>query len=91
MSLVSLIKQKRKASHGKYHMNKMIMTIMCIAAVITPLASAVTPLPEKVSCAIADRQDFQIPDRVQLAGWLGSRIEANEKNRLVKIDPARLL
>ena len=72
-------------------MNKMIMTIMCIAAVITPLASAVTPVPEKVSCAITDRQDFQPPDHLHLTGWLGSRIDANEKNRLVKMDPARLL
>ncbi len=51
----------------------------------------ITPLPEKVPCAVPDRQDFQIPDRVQLTGWLGTRIAANETNRLVKIDTDRLL
>jgi hypothetical protein len=52
---------------------------------------AAEPLPEKVACAIADRQDFQQPDRVHLTGWIGSRMDASEKNRLVKIDPNRLL
>ena len=54
-------------------------------------SAELTPLPEKVPCAVADKQDFQIPDRVQLSGWLGSRIAANEQNRLVKIDADRLL
>jgi hypothetical protein len=72
-------------------MNKIIMPITCAAAVITPLASAATPVPDRISCAIADRQDFQEPDRLHLTGWIGSRIEANEKNRLVKMDPNRLL
>ena len=46
---------------------------------------------EKVVPRVADKQDCQIPDRVHLAGWIGSRVEANEANRLVKLDPARLL
>jgi len=41
--------------------------------------------------AIADTQDFQSPDHVQLKGWVGSRIQANEGNRLVKLDVDRLL
>ena len=32
-----------------------------------------------------------MPDRVQLTGWVGQRIQANEANRLVKLDAARLL
>lgn len=51
----------------------------------------IVPLPDKVACAVADRQDFQVPDRVHLAGWVGQRIAANEANRLVKIDTDRLL
>jgi DUF1680 family protein len=47
--------------------------------------------PEKISPAISDKQDFQTPDRVQLGGWIGTRVAANEGNRLVKLDPARLL
>ncbi|MFO1513834.1 MAG: glycoside hydrolase family 127 protein, partial [Verrucomicrobiota bacterium] len=57
----------------------------------TALAEPITPVPEKIVCAVADRQDFQIPDRVHQTGWVGTRIAANESNRLVKLDPARLL
>ena len=59
--------------------------------VTTACVAEITPLPEKVPCVIADKQDFQIPDRVQLTGWLGMRIAANEANRLVKMDTHRLL
>lgn len=67
------------------------LLILFAAMVATALATPITPVPDKIPCAVADRQDFQIPDRVQLAGWVGSRIAANESNRLVKMDPARLL
>jgi len=59
--------------------------------VVNATAGWVAPLPEKVSCAVTDRQDFQIPDRVQLTGWLGTRIMASETNRLEKLDTGRLL
>lgn len=52
---------------------------------------AITPLPDKVSPRIADLQDAQTPDAVQLTGWIGSRITASEANRLVRIDTDRLL
>lgn len=55
------------------------------------LLAAITPAPEKIPCAVPDRQDFAQPDCLKLEGWVGSRIEANEANRLVKIDTARLL
>jgi DUF1680 family protein len=48
-------------------------------------------VPEKVPPAVADRQPAQVPDRVTLEGWLGTRIRANEANRLAAIDPDRLL
>jgi hypothetical protein len=54
-------------------------------------AAPLTPIPDKVPGAVADKQDFQIPDRVQLTGWLGTRIMASETNRLVKVDTGRLL
>lgn len=53
-----------------------------------PLISVV---PEKITPAVADKQDFIIPDRTRLTGWIGTRIDANEGNRLVKLDPERLL
>lgn len=54
-------------------------------------SQALSLVPEKVVPVVADRQDPQVPDSVHLKGWLGSRIEANEINRLVKLDPERLL
>jgi len=54
-------------------------------------AAEIVPLPERIAPVVPDRQDFQVPDRVQLTGWLGQRIQANEANRLVKLDAARLL
>lgn len=48
-------------------------------------------VPEQVPPSVADRQAAQVPDRVTLEGWLGTRIRANEANRLAAIDPDRLL
>ena len=65
--------------------------------VALPLLFAALPclgivlVPDKVVPAIPDKQDFQIPDRTHLSGWIGSRIDANEANRLVKLDAERLL
>jgi DUF1680 family protein len=52
---------------------------------------AIVPVPDRVLCAVPDRQTFVLPDQVHLTGWLGSRIAANESNRLAKIDVDRLL
>jgi uncharacterized protein len=43
-------------------------------------------VPEKIPCAVADVQDLQLPDAVHLTGWLGSRMDGNEKVRLLNID-----
>lgn len=51
----------------------------------------ITPTPDKIAPVVPDRQDFQVPDHVHLSGWLGTRVQANEANRLVKLDPGRLL
>ena len=72
-------------------MNHKTLSMLLFASVVTAFADPLTLVPEKIPCTVADRQDFQIPDRVQLSGWVGSRITANESNRLVKMDPARLL
>src|SRR5580692_9876470 len=50
-----------------------------------------TPVPDKVVCAVADRQPFTEPDQVHLTGWLGARIIANKTNRLAKVDVDPLL
>ncbi len=72
-------------------MKNPILLVPCALWAITAPTQAIDVVPEKVVPVIADRQDFQLPDRVRLTGWLGSRIEVNEANRLVKLDPARLL
>ncbi|MDD5139569.1 MAG: glycoside hydrolase family 127 protein [Verrucomicrobiales bacterium] len=64
---------------------------MLVATVATALAEPITPVPEKTSGAVKDRQDSQIPDRVHQTGWEGMRSAASITNRLVRIDPARLL
>ena len=67
------------------------MAVLLLAATTATLQAAVSLVPEKIVPEVTDRQDFQVPDRVNLSGWVGSRIQANEANRLVKLDPARLL
>ena len=64
---------------------------LAVNAVTGSLSAAITPVPDKVACAVADHQAFTQPDQLHLTGWLGSRVEANETNRLVKIDVDRLL
>ena len=66
----------------------MALAAMTLAAVH---AAENLPVPDKVACAVADKQAFQQPDRVHLSGWMGTRMEVSEKNRLVKIDTDRLL
>ncbi len=70
-----------------------LLTTLLLAplAAVTSFALGVTPLPDKVVGAVADRQDFQVPDCVQLTGWLGTRIAVNESNLLAKLDIDRLL
>ena len=71
---------------------KPLLAVWLSAAALTATpAATVSPLPDKVQPVVPDRQDFQTPDRVRLTGWVGMRIDANEANRLVKLDPARLL
>src|SRR5437762_2260017 len=62
-----------------------IATLFVLEGYTVPLAA------DKVQPVIADRQDMRSPADMHLTGWIGSRIEANESNRLVKLDPARLL
>ena len=71
--------------------NKPILLVLLWLSSLTGIAQALTPLPEKIPCAIPDRQAFQTPDAVQLDGWLGSRIWASESNRLAQLDTDRLL
>ena len=62
-----------------------------VLAALTLQAAEISLVPEVAAPVIADRQDFQVPDRTHLSGWVGQRIEVNEANRLAKLDAARLL
>ena len=64
--------------------------ILAVTASLAARAGTITPVPEKVAPIIADRQDFQVPDRVHLGGWIGTRLAANEGNRLVEEGAANL-
>ena len=70
-----------------------VLVVLLIAANVTlgSLSAANLPVPEKVAGAVADCQSFTPPDQLRLNGWLGTRIEASESNRLVKVDTDRLL
>jgi uncharacterized protein len=76
---------------GRFPAKATAVLSLLVAANAIALAEPINPVPEKTSCAVKDRQDFQIPNRVQLTGWMGTRISANESNRLVHLDPMRLL
>jgi DUF1680 family protein len=67
------------------------LSLVLVGIVSSALAAPISPVPDKIPCAIADQQDLQIPDQVHLTGWVGERIGVNEANRLVKLDTARLL
>ncbi len=73
------------------HISFLVAALSATFAVTTPVLKASAPVPEKVACAIEDHQAFQDPEKVQLTGWLGTRITNNERNRLALIDPNRLL
>jgi hypothetical protein len=62
-----------------------------LGATAATLQAAVSLVPERIASEVADRQDFQLPDRVNLSGWVGCRVAVNESNRLAKLDPERLL
>ncbi len=68
-----------------------VSSVAFFLALLTLNAAEISLIPEKIIPAIADRQDFQVPDRTHLTGWVGQRIDVNEANRLVKLDATRLL
>lgn len=72
-------------------MKQSFLLLLLIASTATTAMAGITPVPEKIPWVVADRQEFQLPDRVTLDGWVGTRVSGNEANRLAKIDPARLL
>ena len=54
-------------------------------------ASAARPVPFVVPAGLADTAQVLSPSQVKIDGWLGARIDANEKNRLLAVDTEPLL
>ncbi len=65
--------------------------LLLVLISLVPLAAADLPLPEKVPWAVPDVQQHQNPDATRLRGWIGHRLEGNEKVRLLNIDIDRRL
>jgi uncharacterized protein len=72
-------------------MKAKVAVITSFVALLASNAFEISVVPEKAPPVIADKQDSQVPNRVHLTGWVGSRIAVNESNRLVTLDAARLL
>jgi DUF1680 family protein len=66
-----------------------MLSLLLIAALTTP--PAITPIPDVIPAAAPDVQEAQVPDRVQLEGMIGARIDASTVNRLLEMDVDRLL
>jgi hypothetical protein len=85
---------ERNESLARRARAELLLSICLLGFAIAPLISntvTIPPAPERIKPLITDRQDLQTPDRVHLSGWSGTRVEANERNRLVKLDRDRLL
>ena len=72
------------------HPTSTLLALLAALFAIQPVTGA-TLVPAKVRPAVRDVQDFQTPDNVHLGGWIGARIQANEANRLAKLEVERLL
>jgi uncharacterized protein len=68
-----------------------IVCLLLLATVSTVVAAPIFLVPEKVPGVVADRQDFQVPDRVHQDGWVGLRAAASITNRLEQVDLDKLL
>ncbi len=51
----------------------------------------IQPVPYRVSAKLPDAAGVLSPSAIRVEGWLGARIEANEKNRLLQVDTEPLL
>jgi DUF1680 family protein len=69
---------------------RQLALFLCIPA-LGVLAVPVSPLPYKVAFVIPDAVQLSELSRVRVDGWLGNRIDANEKSRLLVVDTVPLL
>jgi DUF1680 family protein len=68
----------------------MIMTVAVMSSCLVH-AAPIKPMPPRVPARLPDKFEMLAPSQIHLGGWLGARIDANEKNRLLKVDVEPLL
>lgn len=68
-----------------------LAAIATIVLCSVSLAFAANTVPFKVQFRIQDKLELLNPDSIKIGGFLGERIEANWKNRLLKVDEDPLL
>jgi uncharacterized protein len=54
-------------------------------------APGVQPLPFRVPARMPDALEMLSPSALHIEGWLGARLQVNERNRLLKVDTVPLL
>jgi DUF1680 family protein len=63
-----------------------------LSLAVAPSRSArVEPVPFAVPARLPDRAEVLPPSHVRVRGWLGTRIDANVRNRLLQVDTEPLL
>lgn len=67
------------------------LALSSLALARTGLAQSPTPVSYRVPAQIQDEATLLPPDAVKLEGYLGKRVAANAKNRLVRVDDEPLL
>jgi DUF1680 family protein len=68
-----------------------LMASTVLSAGIAQVPEPIAPVPPVVPDGLPDAARVLSPSRVHIGGWLGARIDANAKNRLLKVDTEPLL
>jgi len=74
-----------------FAMNKPLLLLLLAPSLSMLLADPGVPLSSVVPPAVPDRLQPAEPSAVRIEGWLGARIDANERQRLLVVDTAPLL
>lgn len=72
-------------------MKPFIASCVLISIHLCCVAASVNTVPIKVQFKLQDNLQILTPDNIKIGGFLGERIEANWKNRLLKVDEEPLL
>ena len=68
-----------------------LVVVSWTAAAGAVAGASIEPVPFKAAAKMPDVAEMLPPSAIHINGWLGARIDANEKNRLLKVDTEPLL